>query len=520
MAALLRKFSIKRCLTALLVTIGLFAGTSVAIFGATAVPASAAVHVSVGQDGNNIVCGGVPTLARAIFYAKGGINKCANGKVHTDVGADWAARGITLQVVEKMVSGTVCGSQGLWSTGRQKSPDPSNNIATLVDHHIVYVRPLSDWGSGVCYSAWVGYTEDGQRVAILKGCGNAESTEKLPPVIAQLPPTVKTVACTLGTTPEYSVPAGYTVQNGDCVSSAQFCATDEGGTWSGVTGICTVTVSNCSNVNNVTGSTGSGITNVYITETGNCNVTPTQTVVVTPPPTVVVVNTPPPPPVVPQPQVSCSLSWNITNGNTVSVTVFATPINGTVTAATIAFASGVSTSESVYGTSASGTYTYPAPGTYIVTASVQVTGSTGTKVTSPVCSTSVTIPTPPVVVVPPQPPTVYGLVVPENTPGSSDPGPISIGETGSACADVNAPVGDSLTVTFASTSIGDFQTPTQTVTSVGTTYVCATYSAPTNAADTGSDTYTVSVYDSTTKLFAALETSSSFTIVPAAVRPS
>jgi hypothetical protein len=288
MAASLFKRIFKHCLATFMV-FGL-AGGVLAVVSVNA--ASATSIQQEGQDGNNLVCGGVHTLAKAIYIARGGSVRCANGTVERGIGKIWAAMGMTLPVIERMKLGTVCANQGYISSGRQMGPDPSKNVRREVDGQIYYSRPLSVWGPG-CYQAFKGHTEDGQSDAILTGCGNGETTRFPPSTPAPVKAPVKTVACYLGTTPEYSVPAGYTVESGVCVNVQQECATDNGN-YDSVTGICTIVVATCSNVNNVP-VTGSNDV-VYITNYGNCNTTP-PVVVVTPPPVVV----PPPPPVVTPP---------------------------------------------------------------------------------------------------------------------------------------------------------------------------------------------------------------------------
>ncbi len=297
--------------------------------------------------------------------------------------------------------------------GRQLGPDPSKNVHREVDGVSLYTRPLSVWGYG-CYQSWKGFTENGESVGILTGCGNGEM-RYWPP---SGPSPVQTVACVLNGMPQRSVPVGYTVQNGNCVNiAAQACAVNYGGQWNAVTGICTVIQGNCS--------------------------------------TLIVING---------------------SGNTVNVT-YNNSCNTTVT-------------------------TQPAP-----TTTTTMPPPTTTTTQPPVTTT--TMPPPP----PEQPPTIYGLTLPEN-------GAISIGGSSPVCAFITAPAGDSLSVTFTSDSIGDFSPATQPpVTSTGTNQVCATYLAPTNPADFGSDTYTVSVYDSTSK-HSALKTSPSFTISPPPSRPS
>jgi hypothetical protein len=155
--------------------------TSFAFTGATAVTAQAATtahvvsHAQEGQDHNNVVCGGVPSKALLIKYASGGKDSCG----HADIKAIWAADGITLPVAKSMVSGTVCSTGGFTSNGRQHSPVPSADKVHLIAGSTIYFRPLSVWGK-TCYAAWVGHTEDGRTVAVLKGCGNGEATA-LPP---------------------------------------------------------------------------------------------------------------------------------------------------------------------------------------------------------------------------------------------------------------------------------------------------------------------------------------------------
>ncbi len=128
-----------------------------------------------GRNGNNIVCGGVPTKSELIRLANGGADKCGN----KDIAAVWAAMGITPELAKTMRRGTVCASGGWISSGRQHSPNPSEDIAHTIDGHTVFFRPLAVWGN-VCYDAWTGVREDGIRVAVLVNCGNGE-TPKLPP---------------------------------------------------------------------------------------------------------------------------------------------------------------------------------------------------------------------------------------------------------------------------------------------------------------------------------------------------
>jgi|GEM_PF-2885802 len=299
MAALFSRIKFKRSkrnLTASLVVVCLavgiigvpFIGSSVSTAGASS------VHLE-GTDGNNIVCGGVHSVAQAIKYYNGAPDLCG----HTDIGKIWTAMGITLPIIKAMFFGTVCSNQGFISSGRLMGPDPSQNVHRYYGGASLWTRPLAVWGV-TCYSALKGYTEDGHTVAILTGCGNGETTQfppafpkpkPKPPVIHHPKPKPKPrpVVCYIGTTPEYSVPAGYSVISGNCVSAEQTCVTDNGGAWNGVTGICTVTVSSCSDVTQVYGNNNV----VYVTNYGNCDVSPPPVVVVTPPPVIVV--TPPPP---------------------------------------------------------------------------------------------------------------------------------------------------------------------------------------------------------------------------------
>lgn len=128
-----------------------------------------------GSGGNNIVCNGVPSKAMLMYYAHGGTDSCG----HHDIAAIWKSQGITPQVASLMHAGQVCSSQGLESTGRHHSPNPSLDRPVTVNGTSFYVRPLAVWGSS-CYSAWVGTTEDGRLVAVLMGCGNSEVTEEVP----------------------------------------------------------------------------------------------------------------------------------------------------------------------------------------------------------------------------------------------------------------------------------------------------------------------------------------------------
>jgi hypothetical protein len=388
------KLILSKCLT-IFTVLGLSFATLVVASG----NAGASSSYREGQDGNNLVCGGVNTLAKAIYIAKGGSVKCANGTVERGIGKIWAAEGMTLQVIERMKFGTVCSNQGYLSSGREIGPDPSKNVRHEVTGMTVYSRPYSVWGYE-CAQWLHGFTENGESVGILTGCGNG-LMRYWPP---SGPSPVRTVACVLNGTPETSVPVGYTVQNGNCVSiAAQACVVNYGGQWNSVTGICGVTQGNC---------------NTFIVLNGN--------------------------------------------GNEVNVTY---------------------------------------------------NNSCDTTTSSPPPTTTITTTLPPPVVTPPQPPYVYGLTLPEN-------GQISIDGASPVCASITAPAGDSLSVTFTSNTIGDFSPETQPpVTSVGTNSVCATYIAPTNPVDYGTDTYTVSVYDSTTRL-SAVQTSTSFTISPLPSRPS
>jgi flagellar hook assembly protein FlgD len=544
----LRSISIKRCLTAFMVVSSL-AAFSAGISVATASASGAAVHE--GQDGNNLVCNGVHTKAQLKHYANGAVSKCVekiNGKevkVTSRPSIVWQAMGITPAVASTMKSGTVCSNQGLISSGYFHGPVPSEDVLHRIGTTTFYTRPLAVWGR-TCYSAWVGHTEDGQLVAILKGCGNAETT-KLPPA--------HPVTVTPGPTPAQS-----------CVA--------KGGTWSSPAESCTtktVTVTGNCNIT-VTVYGGSGTITVTNTIVNSCNTT-------TPPVTT-------PPPATPA-TVSCSLALNNPSGNTVNATVYITGSNETGTpTASITWASGVTTSASVNGNTASGSYTFPAPGTYTVTASVQATGSTG--IVSSQCSQSVTIPTP---TPPPVKPQVSCSLALNNPSGNTVNATVYIdsnetnntasitwapnvttsaiisgttaqggytfpasgtytvsatvqatGSTGSAssqcsstvtipppvvtppsqpplvnnvtqiefvyigsdypnvCADITAPTGDSVTVTFSAV-IGNFPSASFTFVSVGTNQVCTTYYAPTNSADVGSDTITVTATDNTTHLY-------------------
>lgn len=290
MAASLFKKILKHCLATFMV-FGL-AGGVLAVVSVNA--ASATSIQQEGQDGNNLVCGGVHTHAMLMHIINGGSVRCANGTVERGIGKIWEAMGITPEIAARMKLGTVCSNQGYTSSGRQMGPDPSKNVRREVDGTTYYTRPLSVWGPD-CYQSWKAYGEAGQSDGIFTGCGNAVTTHYPPSGPAPVKAPVKTVACYLGTTPEYSVPSGYTVESGACVNVQQECATDNG-SYNSVTGICTIVVATCSNVTpvNVTNSTN---VFVYITNYGNCNTAPP--VVVTPPPVVV---TPPPPVVVITPQ--------------------------------------------------------------------------------------------------------------------------------------------------------------------------------------------------------------------------
>jgi len=230
------KSILRKCLT-IFTVLGLSFGTLVVASG----NAGASSSYREGQDGNNLVCGGVHTLAKAIYIARGGSVKCANGTIERGIGKIWAAEGMTLQVIERMKFGTVCSNQGYLSSGREIGPDPSKNIRHEVAGITVYQRPLSVWGYG-CYQWLHGFTENGESVGILTGCGNGEM-RYWPP---SRPSPVRTVACVLNGTPETSVPVGYTVQNGNCVSiAAQACVVNYGGQWNSVTGVCNVNQGTC-----------------------------------------------------------------------------------------------------------------------------------------------------------------------------------------------------------------------------------------------------------------------------------
>jgi hypothetical protein len=199
------------------------------------------------------------------------------------------------------------------------------------------------------------------------------------------------------------------------------------------------------------------------------------------------VTIPPPsaPPV--QPQVSCSLVLSNPSGNTVNATVYIDS-NETNNAASITWAPNVTSSVSISGTTAQGGYTFSTSGTYTVSATVQATGSTTTA--SSQCSSTITIPPP--VVIPSQPPLVNNVTQIEFVYIGSDYPNI--------CADITAPSGDSLTVTFSAVT-GNFPSASFTFVSVGSNTVCTTYFAPTNTADAGSDTITVTATDTTTHLY-------------------
>jgi len=117
------KLILSKCLT-IFTVLGLSFATLVVASG----NAGASSSYREGQDGNNLVCGGVHTLAKAIYIARGGSVKCANGTVERGIGKIWAAEGMTLQVIERMKVGTVCSNQGYLSSGREIGPDPSKNV--------------------------------------------------------------------------------------------------------------------------------------------------------------------------------------------------------------------------------------------------------------------------------------------------------------------------------------------------------------------------------------------------------
>jgi len=231
------KLILKKCLT-IFTVIGLSFGTLVVASG----NAGASSSSREGQDGNNLVCGGVHTLAKAKYIARGGSVKCANGTVERGIGKVWAAEGMTLQVIERMKFGTVCSNQGYLSSGREIGPDPSKNVRHNVPGAFsVYSRPYSVWGYE-CAQWLHGFTESGESVGILTGCGNG-LMRYWPP---SGPSPVRTVACVLNGTPETSVPVGYTVQNGNCVNiAAQACVVNYGGQWNSVTGVCNVNQGTC-----------------------------------------------------------------------------------------------------------------------------------------------------------------------------------------------------------------------------------------------------------------------------------
>jgi hypothetical protein len=292
-------------------------GMSVGGLAVISVNAASAMTVQQeGHDGNNLVsCGVLSTKQEVIAIAKG-FSPCG-GKGTATI---WARSGATLPVIESMASGVVCSNQGLISTGRRHSPVPSEDVAHRVGTTVYYTRPLAVWGK-TCYSAWVGRTEDGYLVAILKGCGNVETTH-FPPTQPATPPAKPIVVCYLGTTPEYTIPTGYTVVSGNCVGTVQqTCATDNG-SYNSVTGFCTVIVASCSSVTNVN-LTGSSNNIIYVTNNGNCNTyvppvvvtTPPPVIVVTPPPVVVVTPSPPTVTILTQPQ-EVSISGTTIVGST------------------------------------------------------------------------------------------------------------------------------------------------------------------------------------------------------------
>jgi hypothetical protein len=394
------KLILSKCLT-IFTVLGLSFATLVVASG----NAGASSSYREGQDGNNLVCGGVHTLAKAIYIARGGSVKCANGTVERGIGKIWAAEGMTLQVIERMKVGTVCSNQGYLSSGREIGPDPSKNVRHEVAGMTVYSRPYSVWGYE-CAQWLHGFTENGESVGILTGCGNG-LMRYWPP---SGPSPVRTVACVLNGTPETSVPVGYTVQNGNCVSiAAQACVVNYGGQWNSVTGICGVTQGNC---------------NTFIVLNGNGN------------------------------------EVNVTYNNSCDTTTSSPPPTTTTTTST----------------------------------------TTTTTLPKPPPTTTTTMPTPS------QPPQVSGLGVPEN---------MQIDSSRPMCGDITAPVGDSLSVTFSSGGIGLFFSPIVTATGAGVaTKVCDTYSAPTNPIDAGQyDTYSVIAYDSTSRLYSAVQTSDSFEII-------
>jgi hypothetical protein len=557
----LRVISIKRCLTALMVVFSLAAfSAGLSVVTASASGAAGIVHLHEGQDGNNLVCRGVHTKAQLMFYAKGGVSKCVevlNGReVQFTFQASVAYQefGITPQVAATMKSGTVCSTEGLTSSGRQHSPVPSEDVLHRVGTATFYTRPLAVWGRA-CYSAWVGRTEDGQLVAVLKGCGNAETTKlppARPPVTVTTPPTpakscvakggtwdssaescttktvtvtgncnitvtvyggsgnitiINTITNSCNTTPTTGPPPTSSLSclnlvlsnpSGNTVNATAYF---DDSNVSNITGTITW-ASNATSSASVSGSSASGshtypTTGTYtvtatIQATGSAGTVSSQcsgSVTIPPSPTS---------------SLSClNLVLSNPSGNTVNATAYFDDSNVSNITGTITWASNATSSASVSGSSASGSHTYPTTGTYTVTATIQATGSAGTV--SSQCSGSVTIP-PPVVV--PQPPLV----------SVTSPEQVNIGwGYPNICASITAPSGDTLTVTF-SAIIGNFPSGSFTIVSIGTNQVCTTYDAPTNPADTGTDTITVTAYDSTTRL-SGVASSEPFPVVVAASNP-
>lgn len=108
----------------------------------------------------------------------------------------------------------------------------------------------------------------------------------------------------------------------------------------------------------------------------------------------------------------------------------------------------------------------------------QPTCATGTMGTYPNCKT------------PAQPPTVNNLQLQQEN---------DVNSTDVICADVYAPAGDNLTITFNAT-YGSFAHQVKANSSYGPNGYCDTYTAPSEVPPSGSDPVTVTVYDKTTGL--------------------
>ncbi|HVA10853.1 MAG TPA: hypothetical protein VNG32_01650 [Candidatus Dormibacteraeota bacterium] len=159
-----------RTAVALITTLGI--GVSAELMAPVSASARSATE-------NSLVCGGVHSKAQALRLARGGADACG----HHDIGKAWAKVGITPQVIKTMQWGTVSSSDGLTSEGRLHSPNHSKDkLLDLGGGDDIFTRPLSVWGD-TTYTALVGYTENGQEVAILEGCGNGEGH----PVLSKKP---------------------------------------------------------------------------------------------------------------------------------------------------------------------------------------------------------------------------------------------------------------------------------------------------------------------------------------------